>query len=90
MNAATFLTTVIYLSRLRHKLPTKARGMSCTLHRIFLATFLIATKYMNDNPLKNRTWALYSCLFGISEVNLMERQLLYLLVRLFKLSFNPF
>lgn len=79
LNAATFLTAVVYLHRLSSKLPTTARGMSCTRHRIFLAAVLLATKYMNDIPLKNSTWALYSFLFNTVEVNLMERQLLFLL-----------
>lgn len=79
MNAATFLTTLVYLSRLNNRLPSTARGMPDTAHRIFLATFLLATKYHNDTSPKNKSWSTLSKCFSTIEVNLMERQLLFLL-----------
>jgi hypothetical protein len=64
-----------------------AKGLRCTTHRIFLAALILAAKYLNDSSPKNKHWANYSVVstqaynFGFSrtEVNLMEKQLLFLL-----------
>lgn len=73
--------------------------MHCTRHRVFLATLIVAAKYLNGEPgfarswlgastndlslsdssPKNKHWTRYSGLFSSPEVNLMERQLLFLL-----------
>ncbi|KAI8721960.1 hypothetical protein NCS52_00338800 [Fusarium sp. LHS14.1] len=83
----TLMSTLVYLGRLKSKLQPMARGLRCTAHRIFLAALILAAKYLNDSSPKNKHWANYSHIttdcynFGFSrtEVNLMEKQLLFLL-----------
>ncbi|KAG4304967.1 hypothetical protein PORY_001642 [Pneumocystis oryctolagi] len=76
----TLMSTVVYLERLQRKLPRMAKGMKCTCHRVFLASLILAAKYLNDSSPKNKHWAKYtSHLFSLVEVNLMEKQLLVLL-----------
>jgi PHO85 cyclin-1 len=80
-----FLATV-YVDRLRSRLPTSARGLPCTRHRVFLAAVIVAYKYLNDVSIKNKNWARITPLFSLSEINLMERQFLDLLT--FDLNFK--
>ncbi|KAK9380071.1 uncharacterized protein V2V93DRAFT_371580 [Kockiozyma suomiensis] len=76
----TLMSTLVYLSRLRSRLPSMARGLSCTCHRVFLAALILAAKNLNDSSPKNKHWTKYTVgLFSLAEVNLMERQLLFLL-----------
>lgn len=78
--AGTLMTTLVYLSKLKLKLPKNAQGLPCTRHRIFLSCLILASKFHNDSSPKNVHWATYTDgLFSLKDVNLMERQLLYLL-----------
>jgi G1/S-specific cyclin PLC1 len=80
------MSSLIYLERLQKRLPPVAKGMRCTGHRIFLASLILAAKDLNDSSPKNKHWARYSVVrgcdgfgFSLTEVNLMEKQLLFLL-----------
>jgi G1/S-specific cyclin PLC1 len=83
----TLMSTLVYLTRLKAKLQPMARGLRCTSHRILLAALILAAKYLNDSSPKNKHWANYSNMsndfysfgFNRTEVNLMEKQLLFLL-----------
>lgn len=53
--------------------------MACTRHRVFLATLVVTAKYLHDSGPKNSHWAKFAVMFDTVEINLMEKQLLYLL-----------
>lgn len=80
IDTGTLLTSLSYARRLKSKLASTSKGMECTHHRIFLATLIIASKYIHDTALKNKYWVSYAQMFSASEINLMEKQLLQLLV----------
>lgn len=80
IQAPILLTTLLYISRLRSKLP---RGIRYTPHIIFLACLILSEKFLDDSCLYNRDWALCSQCdeFGLSneEVNILEKGVLFLL-----------
>ncbi|KAI9468928.1 MAG: hypothetical protein EXX96DRAFT_589754 [Benjaminiella poitrasii] len=80
LDTGTLLTSICYARRLKTKLFHTSKGMGCTHHRIFLATLIIASKYIHDSAIKNKYWIEYALhLFSGAEINLMEKQLLQLL-----------
>lgn len=86
VGAQTLMPALVYLARLKERLPPVAKGMRCTVHRIFLAALILAAKNLNDSSPKNKYWARYTTVPGFpdfgftnTEVNLMEKQMLFLL-----------
>lgn len=77
---ATLMATLCYLKTLKRKLPQNAQGLPCTRHRILLSCIIISSKFHNDSSPKNINWVKYSGnLFSLKDVNLMEKQFLFLL-----------
>ncbi|KAI9492219.1 hypothetical protein BDB00DRAFT_829694 [Zychaea mexicana] len=80
VRAGTLFATLVFLERLQKRLERVARGMPCTCHRIFLATLIVTSKALHDASPKNKHWAKYAMwCFSLSEINLMEKQLLSIL-----------
>ncbi|KAJ1660430.1 hypothetical protein IWQ61_000647 [Dispira simplex] len=77
----TLITCALYMERLRRSMPTSARGSHDTPYRIFLASLMIADKYLHDHQgFKTRTVAdATEGLFNIKEVNRMESTFITLL-----------
>lgn len=78
--AGTLMATLVYLNRLKNRLPKNAQGLPCTRHRILLSCLILSSKFHNDCSPKNIHWAKYTDgLFSVQDINLMERQLSFLL-----------
>ncbi|POS82855.1 hypothetical protein EPUL_006687, partial [Erysiphe pulchra] len=80
----TLMATLVYLERIRFRIAPISKDDACTLHRVFLATLILSSKYHNDSSPRNRNWANFSniypdCGFNLREVNFMEIQILGLL-----------
>lgn len=80
LNNGILMSTIIYLNRLQAKLPQNCKGLPSTRHRILLSCLILSIKFNNDFSIKNYDWlSLTNNLFNLKDINLMERQLLYLL-----------
>ncbi|KAI9590956.1 hypothetical protein BDF19DRAFT_340813, partial [Syncephalis fuscata] len=79
VRTGTLMCVVVLLDRLRSRLPKEARGQTCTAHRLFLASLVIAGKYISDYWPNNNHWDQHHIGFPASEISLMERQMLRLL-----------
>jgi hypothetical protein len=86
VRTGTLLGSLVFLHRLQQSLYNIAKGMSCTSHRIFLATLIVTSKALHDTSPKNKHWAKYATYFTLSEINLMEKQLLSLMVNIIYFS----
>jgi G1/S-specific cyclin PLC1 len=79
--ATTFLATAIYLQSVKKVLLQRMpSGIQSTCHRIFLAALVVASKVLDEDAPGNIEWVRYAGgIFTLTELNLMERQLLSLL-----------
>ncbi|CAB4493934.1 hypothetical protein RhiirA5_273435 [Rhizophagus irregularis] len=76
----TMVVGLIYVDRLKKNLPSSARGDFDTPYKIFLSAILVASKYLSDHSLQNRTIAdITNGLYTNKDVNTMERSFLGLL-----------
>src|SRR5688572_19364566 len=50
----TLMSSLVYLERLKKRLPPVAKGLRCTVHRIFLAALILTAKFLNDSSPKNK------------------------------------
>ncbi|KAJ3104794.1 hypothetical protein HDU97_008862 [Phlyctochytrium planicorne] len=71
---AVVISAIIYLERAKRKLPSSARGMACTAHRLFLAALVIATKFLHDRAIKNRAWSQLHASSSTSSASAMPRR----------------
>lgn len=93
VRAATLMSSLVYLSRLKARLQN-CIGHPSTPYRLFLANLILTAKYLNDKSPWNKEWAKYAFLravdangdnlghgfhFSTAGINEMERQLLDLL-----------
>ncbi|RIA91224.1 hypothetical protein C1645_692906 [Glomus cerebriforme] len=76
----TMVVGLIYVDRLKKTLPSSARGDFDTPYKIFLSAILVASKYLSDHSLQNKTIAdITDGLYTNKDVNTMERSFLGLL-----------
>lgn len=83
----TLMASLVYIIRLKSKVSLLVYRLPCTAHRIFLASLILADKYLNDDCLTNMDWARYTTIttdqytfsFTQQQIDSMERHLLSLL-----------
>ncbi|KAJ2956417.1 hypothetical protein NQZ79_g7728 [Umbelopsis isabellina] len=80
--APVCLVTLIYLQRLKSKLPKSARGDFDTPYRLFLAAVLASSKYMCESGTELTSHQISAATGGIycpRDINIMERSFLGLI-----------
>jgi PHO85 cyclin-1 len=82
----TLMSSLVYIRRLKSRVPPGYRGTRSIPHRIILACLILAAKYLHDAPPSNKAWAAWTMAtkqrhfgFTMHEINTMERYLLALL-----------
>ncbi|KAI9486902.1 MAG: cyclin domain-containing protein [Benjaminiella poitrasii] len=85
INVRTLLVALIYLQRAKAKLPKRAIGNDDTIHRMFLAAVLLASKFLKDTTWTTHTitnrqiYEICGGLFSLDEIHQLERGFLKLL-----------
>ncbi|KAH8836213.1 hypothetical protein DCS_04645 [Drechmeria coniospora] len=87
VTAPALLAALVYMGRLKAKLQPGHWGLRCTPYRIFLASLILADKFLYDTAFKNKQWARFTMTyyaghtfgFDIGDINVMEREMLKLL-----------
>ncbi|KAI7898627.1 cyclin domain-containing protein [Cokeromyces recurvatus] len=85
INVRTLLVALIYLERAKSNLPKRAIGSDDTIHRMFLAAILLASKFLKDTAwtsqsITNRQlYEICGGLFSLDEIHQLERGFLKLL-----------
>jgi len=79
--ALDLMGALVYLSRLKTLIRPEAEKGAYTNHRYILVSLILASKYLNDQWLRNKDWARWGMIdnrlcFSPAQVNLMERQIL--------------
>ena len=75
----TIVVALLLLKRLKNLHPS-SRGTRTSVYRLVFSSVLVASKIMYDDTYDNRAWSTVSLgLFTLSDVNLMERDILYFL-----------
>ncbi|KAK9695820.1 hypothetical protein K7432_012767 [Basidiobolus ranarum] len=79
LTLVNLLTALLYLIRLKELRPT-CKGSYGSGHRLFLASLILANKYLQDGAYHNKTWyKVIEGVYSLHEINQMERELLGLL-----------
>ncbi|KAG1586211.1 hypothetical protein G6F48_006746 [Rhizopus delemar] len=79
LSSPTLLLSVLYLLRLKTKLPATAKGASDTPYRLFLASILTSSKYLCDQHSLTSRRLSEMTVYSAKEINSMERSFLSLL-----------
>ncbi|ORY01084.1 hypothetical protein K493DRAFT_312573 [Basidiobolus meristosporus CBS 931.73] len=77
ISAEILIASLVYMERLKKALPSGALGEYGTSHRIFLASLLIASKFLDDKPLTTaKLVEVIGSRWSTKEINRMERAFL--------------
>ncbi|KIY45092.1 hypothetical protein FISHEDRAFT_20572, partial [Fistulina hepatica ATCC 64428] len=74
---SVLLGALVYISRVRPYLRIHLEDWA--YERVLLGALVCASKYLNDSSPKNAHWAIYTGVFGMRDVGLVEREFLTVL-----------